>query len=141
MAITAGVCESYLQEIVAGTHTSADTYKIALYTSAATLSADTTTYTTSGEITGSGYTMGGATLTGFSVTKDVDTVILDWTTDPTWPTSTITARGALVYNSSKAGKAVAVLDFGADVSSTNDTFTVVFPVPAAATGLIRFAAA
>lgn len=140
MAITAAICNSFKQEILGGTHSSADTYKIALYPSTATLSKSTTAYSSTGECAnGNGYTTGGATLTGFSVTLDTDTAILDFTTDPTWTTSTITARGALIYNSSKSDKAVAVLDFGADITSTSDTFTVTFPAAAAATGLIRIA--
>lgn len=120
-------------------HTAADTYKIALYTSAATLSKTTTAYSATNEVVGTGYTAGGATLSGFSVTLDTDTAILDWTTDPTWPTSTITARGALIYNSTRSNKAVCVLDFGADIASTNGTFTVALPAPVAATGLWRIA--
>lgn len=141
MAITAAFCNSFKQELLAMTpHTAADTYKIALYTSAATLSKSTTAYTATNEVAnGNGYTTGGATLSGFSVTLDSDTAILDWTTDPTWPASTITARGAVIYNSSRSNKAVAVLDFGADIISTSDTFTVTLPAPAAATGLVRIA--
>lgn len=141
MAITAAICNSYKQELFSGTHTSAHTYKIALYTSAATLSKSTTAYAATNEVSSSGtnYSAGGATLSGFSVTLDGDTAILDFTTDPTWATSSITARGALIYNSSAANKAVAVLDFGADITSTNDTFTVSFPAAAASTGLIRIA--
>ena len=139
MAITAALCNSFKTELLAMTpHTAADVYKIALYPSTATLSKATTAYSSTGECAnGNGYTTGGATLVGFNVTLDNDTVILDWTTDPTWTTSTITARGALIYNSSRSDKAVAVLDFGSDISSTADTFSIVFPLPAAATGLIR----
>lgn len=140
MAITAAACNSFKQELLAMTpHTAADVYKIALFTSTATLSAATTAYAATNEVVGTGYTAGGATLSGFSVTLDTSTAILDWTTDPTWPTSTITARGALIYNSSRTNKAVAVLDFGSDIASTNGTFTVTLPAPAAATGLFRIA--
>jgi hypothetical protein len=140
MSITAALCNSYKQEIFQGTHASGDVYKIALFPSSATLSKSTTAYSSTGEVAnGNGYATGGATLSGFSVTLDTDTAILDWTTDPTWAASSITARGALIYNSSKSNKAVAVLDFGADITSTSDTFTVTFPTPAAATGLIRIA--
>lgn len=137
MAITAAVCDSYTQEILSGTHTNAHTYKIALFTSTATLSAATTAYAATNEVSGTGYTAGGATLTGFATSLDTGVAILDFTTDPTWPASTITARGALIYNSSAANKAVAVLDFGADITSTNGTFTVAFPAATAATGLVR----
>lgn len=138
MAITAAICNSYKQEIMQGVHEAADTYKIALYTSAATLGASTTAYTATNEVAnGNGYTTGGATLTGFTVTIDTNTAVLDFTTDPTWAASTITARGALIYNSSQTNKAVCVLDFGADITSTNDTFTVQFPAATAAAGLVR----
>lgn len=140
MAITAAFCNSFKQEILAMTpHTAADTFKIALFTSSATLSKATTAYATTNEVVGTGYTAGGATLAGFSATLDTDTAILDWTTDPTWATSTITARGALIYNASRSDKALAVLDFGGDITSTAGTFTVTLPAAAAATGLIRIA--
>jgi len=137
MAITTGICYSYLQEILQGIHTSSDTYKIALYTSAANIGPSTTTYTATGEASGAGYTAGGATLSGFNVTLDAGVAILDFTVDPSWPNSTISARGCLIYNASKANRAVAAFDFGADVSSTNGTFQIAFPAPAAATGLVR----
>lgn len=140
MATTAAFCNSFKQELLAMTpHTAADVYKIALYTDAgATLSKATTAYTATGEITGTGYTAGGATLAGFSVTLDTDTAILDWTTDPSWATATITADTALIYNSSRTNKAVAVLKF-TSASSTGAAFTVQLPAPAAATGLVRIA--
>jgi len=137
MAITAAVCNSYKQEKFSGTHSSADTYKIALYTSTATLDATTTAYSATNEVSGTGYTAGGATLSGFTTGGSGSTAWLDFTTDPTWPSSTITARGALIYNSSKSNKAVAVLDFGADITSTAATFTVTFPAAAAGTALVR----
>ena len=137
MAVTAAVCDSYTQELFSGTHTNTDTYKIALYTSStATLSAATTAYTATGEVTGTGYTAGGMALTGFATSIDTGVAILDFTTDPAWTTATITADSALIYNSSKSNKAVAVLSF-ASTTSTAGTFTVTFPVAAAATGLIR----
>jgi len=138
MAITAALCNSYKQEILQGLHEAADTYKIALFTSAATLSKATTAYSATNEVTGTGYTAGGATLASFAVSIDTDTAILDFA-DATWATSTITARGALIYNSSQSNKAVAVLDFGSDITSTAATFTVTMPAAAAATGLIRIA--
>lgn len=100
MAITAAVCLSYKADLFNGIHQAADVYKIALYTSAATLDASTAAYTATGEVVGSGYSAGGLTLSGFSVTLDTATEILDWTTDPVWNPATITARGALIYNSS-----------------------------------------
>jgi len=138
MAITAAVCNSYKKEVLDGVHEAGDTYKIALYTSAATLSKATTAYSATNEVAnGNGYTTGGATLAGFTTALDTDTAMLDWSTDPTWPAATITARGALIYNSTQSNKAVAVLDFGADITSTNGTFTVAFPAAAAATALVR----
>jgi len=140
MAITAAICNSFKQELLAMTpHTAADVYKIAFYTSTATLSKATTAYSATNEVGNSGsYAAGGITLAGFTVTLDTDTAILDWTTDPSATTATITARGGLIYNSSRSNKAVAVLDFGGDIVSTAGTFTVAFPAPVAATGLVRY---
>lgn len=138
MAITAGMCNSYKSEILQGIHASADTYKIALFTSAATLSNATTAYAATNEVSGTGYTAGGATLTGFSVIIDTNTAVLTFAT-PTWASSTITARGALIYNASKTNKSVAVFDFGADITSTNGTFTATVPAQTAAAGLIKVA--
>lgn len=139
MPITSALCTSAKADFLNGVHTSADTYKIALYTDAATLDASTTAYSATNEVVGTGYTAGGATLSGFTVDSSGTTAWLDFTTDPSWPTATITARGALIYNSSKTNKAVAVIDFGSDITSTNGTFSVQFPAPAAATALIRLA--
>ena len=144
MSITAAVCNSFKQEILQGIHLAANTYKIALIkpASSGTINKSTTNYSalsTDEVANGSGYTTGGATLSGFSVSLDTDTAILDFTTDPTWPTSSISAAGALIYNSSQSNKAVAVLDFGGTITSTSDTFTVTLPAPAAATGLLRVA--
>jgi len=139
MAITAAICNSYKQELLSGLHAPADVYKIALFTSLATLNKNTTAYSATNEATGLGYTAGGNVLTGFTTSLSVDTAVLDFTTDPTWPTSTLTARGALIYNSSKGNAAVGVLDFGSDITSTADLFTVQMPVADAANGLIRIA--
>lgn len=141
MAITASVTNSFKQELLAMTpHTASDVFKLALYTSAATLSKSTTAYSATNEVAASGsYSAGGITLVGFTVTLDTDTAILDWTTDPTATTATITARGGLIYNSSRSNKAVAVIDFGADITSTAGTFTVAFPAATAAAGLVRIA--
>jgi hypothetical protein len=137
MAITTTMTNSYKQDILSGTQTSADTYKIALYTSLATLDASTTAYSSTNEVIGTGYTAGGATLSGFTTGLSGSTAYLTFT-NPTWSTSTITARGCLIYNSSKSNKAVASYDFGGDVTSTAGTFTVNFPA-VGATGLIRIA--
>lgn len=139
MAITSAICNSYKREVLAGTHTSAHTYKIALFTSSATLGAATETYSSTNEVAnGNGYTTGGATLSGFSVTGTGATARLDFATPVTWPASTITARGALIYNSSASDKAVAVLSFGdSDIVSTAGTFTVTMPTVGDSTSLIR----
>ena len=140
MAITAALCNSFKRELLAmSPHTAADVYKIALYTSAATLSKATVAYTATGEASGAGYAAGGQALVGFSATLDGDTAILDWTADPSWANASITARGALVYNATRANAAVAVFDFSADLTSTNGSFTVTLPAPTAAAGLVRIA--
>lgn len=138
MPITAGICDSYKQDILQGIHLSADTYKIALYTSSATINNTTATYAGTNEVAaGSGYTLGGATLSGYTVSGTGGVAFADFTTDPVWPTANITARGALIYNFSRSNKAVCVLDFGGDITSTNANFSVAFPAAAAATALLR----
>jgi len=139
MAITQGMCSSFKQQILLAEHDmDTDVFKIALYTSAATLDASTTVYTTSNEVTGTGYTAGGNTLTGATVSLTGTTAFVDFS-DTSWSTATITARGALIYNSSKSDKAVAVLDFGSDKTSTGGTFTIQFPVNDATNAIIRIA--
>lgn len=133
-----GMCTSYLAECPAGIHEASDIYKIALFTEGANLTRDTTVYTTDHEAAGDGYVPGGQDLAGFEVSIVARTAIVDFTVDPTWDPSTITARGALVYNSSKGNRAVGVMDFLANKSSTNGPFIVRIPPPAPATALIRF---
>lgn len=138
MAITTAICNSFKKEILEGVHESTDTYKIALYTSNATLGASTTAYSATHEVAnGSGYTTGGATLTGLATGLDGSTAYLTFS-DPQWTEASITARGCLIYNSSQSNKAVAVFNFGQDVTSTNGTFTVDFPA-AGPSSLIRIA--
>ena len=137
MAITTAICNSYKKELFDGIHAASDTYKIALFSDAATLSAATTAYATTNEVTGAGYTQGGKTLTGFASGLDGTTAYLTFT-DVSWDSATITARGCLIYNSSKSNKAVAAFDFGQNVISTNGTFTVDFP-GTGASSLIRIA--
>jgi hypothetical protein len=133
------MCSSFKQQILLGEHDlDTDTIKLALYTSAATLSAATTAYSTSDEVVGTGYTAGGNTLTGASVSLSGTTAYVDFS-DTTWTTATITARGALIYNSSKSNKAIAVLDFGADKTSTAGSFTVQFPTNDASSAIVRIA--
>lgn len=140
MALTQGICNQAKADFLAGVHLSTDTYKIALYPSTATYGPTTSTYSATGEVAnGNGYTTGGATLSGFSASLSGTTGVLDFTVDPTWAASSITARGFVIYNSSKSNKTIFVGDFGTDVTSTNDTFTVQFPVADSSTGLIRIA--
>lgn len=121
---------------------SADTFKIALYTSSATLDANTTAYTTSNEVAATGnYTTGGNTLSVTTTPTNGGsgtTAYIDFA-DTTWSAATITARGALIYNNSQANAAVAVLDFGSDKTSTDGDFTVQFPAATNTTAIIRIA--
>ena len=140
MALTQSVCSSFKQELLEGIHNFAasggDTFKIALYTSSANLDSSTTVYTTSGEATaGSGYTAGGATLTNAGTGLTGTTAFLDFD-DYTWTSATISAAGALIYNSSQGNKAVAVLSFGATYSSTAGNFTITFPAATSSTAVI-----
>lgn len=142
MAITQAMCTSFKKEILTATHdftaTTGDTFKIALFTSTATLSASTTAYSTTNEVSGTGYTAGGASLTSVTPTTSGTTALCDFS-DVTWSTSTITANGALIYNSSKSNKAVVVLAFGADKSSSAGDFTITFPTADASNAIIRIA--
>lgn len=138
MAITTAICNSYKSELLDGIHQAADVYKIALFTSSATLSKTTTAYATTNEVAGTGYTAGGIALVGYTNALSGDTAYLDWTTDPSWAAATITARGCMIYNSSRSNKAVAVYDFGSDITSTAGTFTVQLPAPGA-TAIVRVA--
>jgi hypothetical protein len=139
MAITQAMCSSFKQQILLGEHDlDTDVIKLALYTSAATLSAATTVYSASDEVVGTGYTAGGNTLAGATVSLTGTTAFVDFT-DTTWSTATITARGALIYNSSKSDKAIAVLDFGSDKTSTAGDFTVQFPTNDASSAIVRIA--
>lgn len=139
MAITQALASSFKQELLEGVHNFAaaggDTFKIALYTSAATLSSATTVYTTSNETSGTGYTAGGQTLTNVGVSLSGTTAYLDFD-DVTWTTATISAAGALIYNSSQGNKAVAILSFGGTYSSTAGNFTVTFPANTSSTAII-----
>lgn len=139
MAITQAFCTSAKADFLSGTiDLDADTIKIALYTSAATLDASTTVYTTTNEVVGTGYVAGGNTLTGATISTSGTTAFVDFN-DTTWATATITARGALIYDSTAANKAIAVLDFGADKTSTAGNFTVQFPTADATNAIIRIA--
>tara|TARA_R110000824_G_scaffold56672_1_gene154935 strand:- start:40 stop:510 length:471 start_codon:yes stop_codon:yes gene_type:complete len=156
MAIDQAMTTSFKQEILQGIHNftsgsgggtttttgSGNVFKIALYTSSASLSATTTAYSTSNEVSGTNYTAGGNTLTNVTPTTSSTTALTDFA-DTTWSSSTITARGALIYNSStaagSANRAIVVLDFGADKTSTSGDFTIQFPAAGASTAIIRIA--
>jgi hypothetical protein len=127
---------SYKGDLLDGVHQPSDVYMLALYTAAAGLSKETAAYDPTNEVVGLGYIAGGQALTGRTAGLDGDTAVLDFA-DPVWPNATITARGALIYNATRASKAVVVLDFGEDVTSTNGTFTVALPAPTAADALVR----
>ena len=140
MAITTAMCSSFKEELLKGVHDfENDTFKMALYTSSATLDASTTAYTVTNEVSGAGYTAGGQDLDSPTVTLSGTTAFVDFA-DETWTTATITARGALIYNSTAAGNpAVAVFDFGADKTSTAGDFVVQFPTADASNAVIRIA--
>ena len=143
MAITQAVCTSFKQELLVGTHnftaTTGDTFKIALYTSSASLDATTTAFSTTNEVSTSGtYTSGGGTLTSVTPTTSGTTAICDFS-DVSFTSATITARGCMIYNSSDSNKSVATIDFGGDKTSTAGDFTIVFPAAAASTAIIRIA--
>lgn len=129
MAITQAMCTSFKAEILDEQHDlAADTLKISLHTSSATLSAATTAYASSGlnEVSGTGYTAGGATLSSTTVSTSGTTAYFDCA-DPSWTSASFTARGALIYNDTNGDKAIAVLDFGGDFTVTSGTFTIVMP--------------
>ncbi len=143
MAFTgSSLCTSFKQEILVGTHnftaSSGNTFKLALYTNSASLTAATTAFTSSGEASGTGYTSGGANLTAVTPTTSGTTAFCDFA-DLTFASSTITARGAMIYNSSASNKSVAILDFGADKSSSAGDFTISFPTADASNAIIRLA--
>jgi hypothetical protein len=155
--ISQSMCTSFKADSLLAVHdfrtTGGDTFKLALYTSSASIDANTTAYTTSNEVTGTNYTAGGGTLTNLGVvtsnnTASAGTGYTDFS-DLTFSNATITARGALIYNTTPSANsnanttltnaAVCVLDFGSDKTSTAGDFTIVFPTPANTTALIRIA--
>jgi len=142
VAITQTMCTSFKKALLDGemdfSSNTSQTFKIALFTSAATLNADTTAYTSSNEVVGAGYTAGGNTLTVVAPATSGTTAFLDFS-DTTWSSATITARGALIYQSGGSNPAVAVLDFGSDKSTVADSFTVQFPTADASTAIVRIA--
>jgi len=140
MAIQQGQCTIFKKNCLSGLENFASgtsyVYKIALYTASANLSYETLAYTTDGEISGTGYTVGGNTLTPIVPATSGQVAYISFQ-NTTWNPASFTARGALIYNST-TGSAVAVLDFGADKTATS-TFTVTFPTADAANAIIRFA--
>jgi hypothetical protein len=140
MPIQQGQTLSFRSDIVQGDQDlSANTLKMALYTAYATLNPSTTVYTTTDEITGTGYTAGGATITGVTINTDVNTNTVYINFDNvSWPGASFTARGALIYNSTQSNKSIAVLDFGSDKIFTSTNNTVTMPVNSATTALLRF---
>lgn len=141
MAITNAICTSFKQELLVGTHNftnGGNTFNLALYTSSATLGASTTAYVTTGEATGTNYSARGAALTNVTPVTSGTTAIVDFA-DLTFGTATVTARGALIFNTSASDKAICALDFGGDKTSTAGNFTVVFPSPTATGAIIRLA--
>ena len=144
MAISQAMATSFKVEILGGdfdfSSGTGETFKIALFTSSATLGATTTAYATTNEVVGTGYTAGGNTLTiSANPASTGTTAFLDFA-DTTWSTATITARGALIYLANGGtNPAVAVLDFGSDKTSTAGDFTIVFPAADASNAIIRIA--
>lgn len=148
MPISQALATSFKVELLNGLHafgtsvirasTGADVFKIALYTSAATLGAPTTAYSATNEVVGTGYTASGNTLTNVAPSASGTTALLDFA-DTTWSGASITANGALIYNSTQSNRAVAVLAFGGDKTSTGGSFTIQFPVADASNAIIRIA--
>jgi len=143
MSITTALPTSFKVELLKGTHnftaSSGDTFKMALYTSSASLGAATTAYTTSNEVSGTNYTAKGNTLTSVTPVASSTTAVCDFA-DTTWSSATITANGAMIFNESASGDpAVAILAFGADKTSTAGDFVVSFPTADASNAIIRIA--
>ena len=146
MAITQAMCTSFKTELLEGKHdftNGADTMKLALFTSSATLDATTTDYSTTNEVSGTGYSAGGGTLVNVTPTSSGTTAFTDFN-DLTFSSSTITANGAMIYNTQTGGgsgttDAVVILAFGSDKTSTNGDFTIQFPTADATNAIIRIA--
>ena len=145
MAISSAVCNSFKQEILVGTHnftaSSGNSFKLAMYTSSASLGAGTTAYSTSNEISntsGSAYTAGGKALTSVTPVLDGSTAVCDFA-DISFTSASFTANGCLIYNDTQSDKACAVVAFGGDKTVSSGTFTIQFPAAAASTAIIRIA--
>ena len=142
MTIRQAMCSSFKTELLRGIHdfttSTGDTFKMALYSASADLNDATTAYTTSGEITGTGYTAGGITLSQVTPALVGSTAVVTFAT-ATWPAATFSARGALIYNATESNRAVMVLDFGSVRSVSASTFTVAFPTADAYNAIIQVA--
>jgi|TARA_E500000318_G_scaffold5124_1_gene5396 hypothetical protein len=142
MAITSTLTTSFKKELLEATHnfsaTGGNSFKLALYTSSATLDATTTAYSSTNEASGTNYTATGAALTNVAPTSSGTTGFTDFS-DLTFSNATVTARGCLIYNDTNSDKSVAAIDFGGDKTSTAGDFTIVFPAAAASTAIIRIA--
>jgi hypothetical protein len=143
MAITQAMCTLFKKDLLLGDHhLDTDTIHIALYTSSASLDAATDGYTTSNEVSGTGYSAGGVALSSKAVTENSTSGVFD-AADPEWTTATFTARGALIYNktlgdsSSNSRGAIAVLNFGGDFTVAGGTFKIVFPAATANNAIVR----
>ena len=143
MAITSAVATSFKVEILKGVHnftaSSGDTFKLALYTSDASLGASTTAYTTSNEVSGSGYTAKGNALTSVTPVADSTTAVCDFA-DTSFTSASFTARGCMIFNEDATGDpAVCVIDIGSDKTVTSGTFTIQFPAADASNAIVRIA--
>ena len=143
MAITQAMATSFKKELLEGTHnfkaSGGNSFKLALYTSSATMGATTTAYVTTNQATGTNYTAGGAALTNVNPTSSSTTAFTDFA-DLTFGTATVTARGCMIYNDTASGDpCVAVFDFGGDKTSTAGSFTITFPTADASNAIIRIA--
>jgi len=142
MAITQAMATSFKKELLEAKHnflaSGGNSFKLALYTSSATMSAATTAFTTTNQASGTNYTSGGNALTNVNPTSSGTTGFTDFA-DLTFGTATITARGCMIYNDTNGDKSVAAIDFGGDKTSTSGDFTIVFPAAAASTAIIRIA--
>jgi len=148
MSILQGATTSFKVELLQAVHnfgpTSANTFKVALYTASADINASTTVYSTTNEVTGTGYTAGGNTLvistspTSGNNTNNIPTAYISFS-NTSWTSASFTARAALIYNSSQSDKSVAILDFGSDKTVSNNTFEIIFPTADANSAIVRIA--
>ena len=145
MAITSAICNSFKTEVLQALHnftaSSGNSFKLALYTSSATLNKSTTAYSTSNEISntsGSAYTAGGKALTSVTPVLDGSTAVCDFA-DISFTSASFTANGCLIYNDTQSDKAVCVVAFGGDKTVSSGTFTIQFPAAAASTAIVRIA--